>query len=83
MPEKMQKTRNESDHPGLRKRPKTGKQVRGTTKMRMTIHVFSSKSSWETFVNMSSPSYKAFSSTEYVLLSEYFGYGPNLDHSWK
>ena len=25
MPEKMQKTRNESDHPGLRKRPKTGK----------------------------------------------------------
>ena len=23
MPEKMQKTRNESDHPGLRKRPKT------------------------------------------------------------
>ena len=24
MLEKMQKTRNESDHPGLRKRPKTG-----------------------------------------------------------
>ena len=24
MPEKMQKTRNRSDHPGLRKRPKTG-----------------------------------------------------------
>ena len=25
MPEKMQKTKNESDHPGLRKRPKTKK----------------------------------------------------------
>ena len=24
MPEKMPKTRNESDHPGLRKHPKTG-----------------------------------------------------------
>ena len=51
--------------------------------MRMTIHVFSSISSSETFLNMSSPSYKAFSSTEYVLWSKYFGYGPNLDHSWK
>ena len=59
------------------------KQVRGTTKMRMTIHVFSSISSSETFLNMSSPSYEALSSTEYVLWSEYFGYGPNLDHSWK
>ena len=63
----------------------TKKQVRGTTKMRMTMttHVFSSLSSSETVLNMSSPSYVAFSSTEYVLWCEYFGHGPNLDHSWK